>query len=52
MLCRALIVTLAIAPVALPLAAQAYDIKPKTPELGILRKTASGHFGHLLGFVS
>jgi hypothetical protein len=32
MLCRALIVTLAIAPVALSLAAQAYDIKPKTPD--------------------
>ena len=32
MLCRALIVTLAIGPAALPLAAQAYEIKPKTPE--------------------
>ena len=32
MLCRALIVTLAIWPAALPIATQAYDIKPKTPE--------------------
>jgi hypothetical protein len=32
MLCRALIVTLAIAPAALPIATQAYDIKAKTPE--------------------
>ena len=32
MLCRALIVTLAIGPAALPVATQAYDIKPKTPE--------------------
>jgi len=32
MLCRALIVTLAIAPAALPIATQAYDLKPKTPE--------------------
>jgi hypothetical protein len=30
--CRALIVTLAIAPAALPIATQAYDIKAKTPE--------------------
>ena len=32
MLCRALIITLAIGPAALPIATQAYDIKPKTPE--------------------
>jgi hypothetical protein len=32
MLCRALVVTLAIGPAALPIATQAYDIKPKTPE--------------------
>ena len=32
MLCRALVVTLAIGPAALPIATQAYDIKSKTPE--------------------
>jgi hypothetical protein len=32
MLCRALVVTLAIGAGALPAATQAYDIKPKTPE--------------------
>ena len=32
MLCRALIVTLAVAATALPAASRAYDIKPKTPE--------------------
>jgi hypothetical protein len=32
MLCRAPVVTLAVALTALPLATQAYDIKPKTPE--------------------
>ena len=32
MLCRALIVTLAIGLAALPIATQAYDLKPKTPE--------------------
>src|SRR5437588_11027809 len=32
MLCRAPVVTLAIALTALPVATQAYDIKPKTPE--------------------
>ena len=52
MLCRALIVTLAIGLAALPVAAQAYDIKPKTPEIGVLGKTAPGHFGHLVGFNS
>ena len=32
MVCRALVVTLAIGAAALPAATQAYDIKPKTPE--------------------
>jgi hypothetical protein len=32
MLCRALIVTLAIGPAALPIATQAYEIKPRMPE--------------------
>ena len=32
MLCRALLVTLAIGPAALPIATHAYDVKPKTPE--------------------
>ncbi len=32
MLCRALVITLAIGPAALPIATQAYDIKPKSPE--------------------
>ena len=32
MLCRALVVTLAIGAAALPVTAQAYEIKPKTPE--------------------
>src|SRR4051794_11749710 len=32
MVCRALVVTLAIGAAALPAASQAYDFKPKTPE--------------------
>ena len=50
MLCRALVVTLAIGPAALPVATQAYDLKPKTPRVGVLGKTAPGHSGHLVGF--
>jgi hypothetical protein len=32
MFCRTLVVTLAVGAAALPVAIQAYDIKPKTPE--------------------
>jgi len=38
MVCRALVVTLAIGAAALPFAAQAYEIKPKTPETGFSGK--------------
>ena len=38
MVCRALVVTLAIGATALPAATQAYDIKPKTPESGFSGK--------------
>ena len=38
MLCRALVVTLAVGAAALPAAAQAYEIKPKTPESAFLGK--------------
>ncbi|MBA2402399.1 MAG: hypothetical protein H0V72_27640 [Bradyrhizobium sp.] len=38
MLCRALVVTLAIGAAALPAATQAYEIKPKTPESAFTAK--------------
>jgi hypothetical protein len=38
MLCRALVVILAMSPAALPEASLAYDIKPKTPESAFAAK--------------
>ena len=44
MLCRALVVILAMSPAALPETSLAYDIKPKTPEsaFAAFRKISAG----------